>query len=78
MSKELKVHIKSNEKLKKIGYLLYAMLASFFAFKYFAEQGVKTTDVLATIAAITCVPVAFWLTRERTKATEEFKAKTGI
>ena len=54
------------------------MLASFFAFKYFAEQGVKTTDVLATIAAITCVPVAFWLTRERTKATEEFKAKTGI
>lgn len=75
MNNELKAHLKNSKKLKKIGYLLYAMLMSFFAFKYFAEKGIDSADVLATLVAMTCVPVAFWLTRERTKAADEFNAK---
>ena len=70
----LKAYVANHPKLKKISYVLYAAIASYFASKYIAVNGFAIGDLFATIIGICFVPIVFLVTQTQKEVAEEFKA----
>ena len=73
MDNALEIHLKNNERLKKLSYLLYAVIASFMLSMLLVAMGDQFANTLATISAIVCVPIGFIYTKARRAEIAKFE-----